>query len=167
MSKKETLNRPLKLEDPSIDKAVKQAMMLSSRLTLENATYQARVDYNRVGFALQAILPILDRLVENTRTKFGLKKAVKDLIRESEDFIKKHHEAYEQHDPMVQDEKDIETRDIYMITARAYDWVIEMLYSDKPNEILSKKHLIDQYLEAGNSLEDVNVLYNPLNKKEN
>lgn len=152
--------------EKNIETSVRQAIMLGSLADTEKANFEARMDYNRIGFILQALVPILDRFAEDTRTKFGLKKAVKDFIRESEKFIAEHHKAYEEHIPVLQEEKEVETRDIYNVTAQAYDWVVEMLYHDKANEILSKKRLVDQFLEAGGDLEDVNIPFKPISRKD-
>ena len=148
-----------------IERAVRKALVLNNLEEHEKQNFQARMDYNRIGFILQALLPILDRFVESTQTKFALKKAVKDFIRESEKFIKEHHAAYEEHTPVDNEDKEVETRDIYVLTARAYDSLVESLYNDKPNEILSKKYLIDKYLSSGKSLEDINIPFKPINSQ--
>ena len=148
------------------EKAVRKALVLNSLEEHEKQNFQARMDYNRIGFILQALLPILDRFVESTQTKFALKKAVKDFIRESEKFIKEHHAAYEEHTPVDNEDKEVETRDIYVLTARAYDSIVESLYNDKPNEILSKKHLVDKFLELGGDLEDVSIPFKPINSEK-
>ena len=147
------------------EKAVRKALILNNLEEHEKQNFQARMDYNRIGFILQAILPILDRFVESTQTKFGLRKAVKDFIRESEKFIEEHYTAYEKHTPVQNGDKDIETMDIYVLTARAYDSLVESLYNDKPNEILSKKYIIDKFLSSGKNLEDVNIPFKPINSK--
>lgn len=149
-----------------IERAIRKALVLNNLEEHEKQNFQARMDYNRIGFILQALLPILDRFVESTQTKFALKKAVKDFIRESEKFIKEHHAAYEEHTPVDNEDKEIETRDIYVLTARAYDSLVESLYNDKPNEILSKKCLVDKFLESGGNLEDVNILFKPINSEK-
>lgn len=147
------------------EKAVKRALILNNLEEHEKQNFQARMDYNRIGFILQSLLPILDRFVESTQTKFALRKAVKDFIRESEKFIEEHYAAYEEHVPVQNGDKDVETLDIYVLTARAYDSLVESLYNDKPNEILSKKYLIDKYLSSGKSLEDINIPFKPINSQ--
>lgn len=153
------------MTNQNIDVAVKQALKLGGMAELEKLNYDVRMDYNRIGFILQALVPILDRLLEHNTSRFALKKAIKDFIRESEKMIKEHHGAYENHVEVDQDGVKIETSDIYNITAKAYDYIVDCLYYDKPNEILSKKSIVDKFLAEGGNLEDISIPFRSINQE--
>lgn len=149
----------MQIDKKTIIRAIKEG----AEKDLKKRSYRAKINYNKVAFICQALLPILDELVDTNQARFGLKKAIKDFIRESESVIKDHYDAYASFGLLSQPEEgDIDAKEVYKITALAYDWVLDLLQNYKHNEVLAVKGLVDQYLESGKKLEDVNINFKPM-----
>lgn len=149
----------MQIDKKTIIRAIKDGV----EKDFEKRSYRAKINYNKVAFICQALLPILDELIDTNQARFGLKKAIKDFIRESESIIENHYEAYAAFGTVNQDGKDaVDAKEIYKLTALAYDWVLDLLQNYNHNEVLAVKGLVDQYLESGKKLEDVNINFKPM-----
>lgn len=120
--------------------------------------------YNKVGFLAQSMIPMIDDLIETTKPKFALKKAVNDLLREMEKMSYEHYSNFENYGKVQSDEGDHESLDIYQLTSKSYDSAVQFFIERSPNEIVSIMELIRRLEKDGVKLSDIAVDYQPMEK---
>lgn len=120
--------------------------------------------YNKVGFLAQSMIPMIDDLIETTTPKFALKKAVNDLLRETEKMSYEHYSNFENYGKVQSDEGEHESLDIYQLTAKSYDEAVKFFIERSPNEIVSIMELIRRLEKDGVNLSDIAVDYQPMEK---
>lgn len=115
---------------------------------------RAREIANRVAFITQALLPLLDELEETTTPKREFKYHLKRAIAEAEKVVAQHFKAYNEFGKITQpDGMDIDAKDVYYITARAYDFLLHR----PPNEVGSIAELVKGYEAGGVDWKDFEI----------
>ena len=120
--------------------------------------------YNQTGFICQALIPLVDQLIETTTPKFALKRAVNELLRETEKMSYEHYSNFENYGKVQSDEGEHESLDIYQLTSKAYDQAVNFFIERSPNEIVSIMELIRRLEKNGVNLSDIAVDYQPMEK---
>lgn len=120
--------------------------------------------YNQTGFICQALIPLVDQLIETTTPKFALKRAVNELLRETEKMSYEHYSNFENYGKVQSAEGEHESLDIYQLTAKSYDEAVQFFIERSPNEIVSIMELIRQLEKDGVNLSDIAVDYQPMEK---
>ena len=120
--------------------------------------------YNQTGFICQALIPLVDQLIETTTPKFALKRAVNELLRETEKMSYEHYSNFENYGKVKSAEGDHESLDIYQLTSKAYDQAVNFFIERSPNEIVSIMELIRRLEKDGVNLSDIAVDYQPMKK---
>lgn len=120
--------------------------------------------YNKIGFLAQSLIPMIDDMLETTKPKFALKKAVNDYLRETEKLSFEHYQNFEEFGKVESTEGSHESLDIYQLTAKSYDEAINFFIERSPNEIVSIMELIRRLEKDGVNLSDIAVNYQPLEK---
>lgn len=120
--------------------------------------------YNKVGFICQSLIPLVDDLIETTTPKFALKRAVNELLRETEKMSYEHYSNFENYGKVQSSEGEHESLDIYQISAKAYDSAVQFFIERSPNEIVSIMELIRRLEKDGVNLSDIAVDYQPMEK---
>ncbi len=122
---------------------------------------QAKITYNRAAYIAQSLIPILDALEETTEPKRELKFHLKRTFEELDKLVRKHEREYRNHGLIEQEDSNlapISGQDMYNITAKAYDFILEK----QPNEIVSIVELVKSYEAGGINYGDFEVEYKPL-----
>ena len=120
--------------------------------------------YNQTGFICQALIPLIDQLIETTTPKFALKRAVNELLRETEKMSYEHYSNFENYGKVQSAEGEHESLDIYQLTAKSYDEAVKFFIERSPNEIVSIMELIRRLEKDGVNLSDIAVDYQPMEK---
>ena len=120
--------------------------------------------YNQTGFICQALIPLVDQLIETTTPKFALKRAVNELLRETEKMSYEHYSNFENYGKVQSAEGEHESLDIYQLTSKAYDQAVNFFIERSPNEIVSIMELIRRLEKDGVNLSDIAVDYQPMKK---
>ena len=120
--------------------------------------------YNQTGFICQALIPLVDQLIETTTPKFALKRAVNELLRETEKMSYEHYSNFENYGKVKSAEGEHESLDIYQLTSKAYDSAVQFFIERSPNEIVSIMELIRRLEKDGVNLSDIAVDYQPMKK---
>ena len=120
--------------------------------------------YNQTGFICQALIPLVDQLIETTTPKFALKRAVNELLRETEKMSYEHYSNFENYGKVQSDEGEHESLDIYQLTSKSYDSAVHFFIERSPNEIVSIMELIRRLEKDGVNLSDIAVDYQPMKK---
>ena len=120
--------------------------------------------YNQTGFICQALIPLVDQLIETTTPKFALKRAVNELLRETEKMSYEHYSNFENYGKVKSAEGEHESLDIYQLTAKSYDEAVKFFIERSPNEIVSIMELIRRLEKDGVNLSDIAVDYQPMEK---
>ena len=120
--------------------------------------------YNQTGFICQALIPLVDQLIETTTPKFALKRAVNELLRETEKMSYEHYSNFENYGKVQSAEGEHESLDIYQLTSKAYDQAVNFFIERSPNEIVSIMELIRRLEKDGINLSDIAVDYQPMEK---
>ena len=120
--------------------------------------------YNQIGFICQALIPLVDQLIETTTPKFALKRAVNELLRETEKMSYEHYSNFENYGKVQSAEGEHESLDIYQLTSKAYDQAVNFFIERSPNEIVSIMELIRRLEKDGVNLSDIAVDYQPMEK---
>ena len=120
--------------------------------------------YNQTGFICQALIPLVDQLIETTTPKFALKRAVNELLRETEKMSYEHYSNFENYGKVQSAEGEHESLDIYQLTSKAYDQAVNFFIERSPNEIVSIMELIRRLEKDGVNLSDIAVDYQPMEK---
>ncbi|WP_347217898.1 hypothetical protein [Chryseobacterium sp.] len=120
--------------------------------------------YNQTGFICQALIPLVDQLIETTTPKFALKRAVNELLRETEKMSYEHYSNFENYGKVHSTEGEHESLDIYQLTSKAYDSAVQFFIERSPNEIVSIMELIRRLEKDGVNLSDIAVDYQPMEK---
>ena len=120
--------------------------------------------YNQTGFICQALIPLVDQLIETTTPKFALKRAVNELLRETEKMSYEHYSNFENYGKVKSAEGEHESLDIYQLTSKAYDSAVQFFIERSPNEIVSIMELIRRLEKDGINLSDIAVDYQPMKK---
>lgn len=120
--------------------------------------------YNQTGFICQALIPLVDQLIETTTPKFALKRAVNELLRETEKMSYEHYSNFENYGKVQSAEGEHESLDIYQLTAKSYDEAVKFFIERSPNEIVSIMELIRRLEKDGVNLSDIAVDYQPMEK---
>ena len=120
--------------------------------------------YNKVGFICQSLIPLVDDLIETTTPKFALKRAVNELLRETEKMSYEHYSNFENYGKVQSAEGEHESLDIYQLTAKSYDEAVNFFIERSPNEIVSIMELIRRLEKDGVNLSDIAVDYQPMEK---
>lgn len=120
--------------------------------------------YNKVGFLCQSLIPLVDDLIETTTPKFALKRAVNELLRETEKMSYEHYSNFENYGKVQSAEGEHESLDIYQLTAKSYDEAVQFFIKRSPNEIVSIMELIRRLEKDGVNLSDIAVDYQPMEK---
>ena len=120
--------------------------------------------YNQTGFICQALIPLVDQLIETTTPKFALKRAVNELLRETEKMSYEHYSNFENYGKVKSAEGEHESLDIYQLTSKAYDQAVNFFIERSPNEIVSIMELIRRLEKDGVNLSDIAVDYQPMKK---
>jgi len=150
MNIKDILKQPINSVQIQIDETMKIKRLNNS--------------YNKVGFLAQSMIPMIDDLIETTTPKFALKKAVNDLLRETEKMSYEHYSNFENYGKVQSNEGEHESLDIYQLTSKAYDEAINFFIERSPNEIVSIMELIRRLEKDGVNLSDIAVDYQPMEK---
>lgn len=117
---------------------------------------KAKRIWNIAAFIAQSLIPILDELEESTQPQREFKYHLKRAILEGEKFIAKHFITYQNYGILKQpDGTEIHSRDVYNITAKAYDFLL----NKAPHEIVSVADLIKSYEEGGVDWKDFDIEY--------
>ena len=120
--------------------------------------------YNQLGFMCQSMIPMIDVMIETTTPKFALKRAVNELLRETEKMSYEHYSNFENYGKVQSDEGEHESLDIYQLTSKAYDQAVNFFIERSPNEIVSIMELIRRLEKNGVNLSDIAVDYQPMEK---
>lgn len=120
--------------------------------------------YNQTGFICQALIPLVDQLIETTTPKFALKRAVNEFLRETEKMSYEHYSNFENYGKVQSAEGEHESLDIYQLTAKSYDEAVQFFIERSPNEIVSIMELIRRLEKDGVNLSDIAVDYQPMEK---
>ena len=120
--------------------------------------------YNQTGFICQALIPLVDQLIETTTPKYALKRAVNELLRETEKMSYEHYSNFENYGKVQSAEGEHESLDIYQLTAKSYDEAVQFFIERSPNEIVSIMELIRRLEKDGVNLSDIAVDYQPMEK---
>lgn len=125
----------------------------------------ARDNWNKLGFIAPIVIDIIDRLKDTNayekQLKFHLNQGLKLLEKVSD----KHSSAYQNYGEIQQPDGDlapIHSRDVYNITAKAYE-VLFMIFTEKsPSEICCIAQLISTAYEKGIDLTQIEIPYEKL-----
>ena len=120
--------------------------------------------YNQLGFMCQSMIPMIDVMIETTTPKFALKRAVNELLRETEKMSYEHYSNFENYGKVQSAEGEHESLDIYQLTSKAYDQAVNFFIERSPNEIVSIMELIRRLEKDGVNLSDIAVDYHPMEK---
>lgn len=120
--------------------------------------------YNQTGFICQALIPLVDQLIETTTPKFALKRAVNELLRETEKMSYEHYSNFENYGKVQSAEGEHESLDIYQLTSKSYDEAVKFFIERSPNEIVSIMELIRRLEKDGVNLSDIAIDYQPMEK---
>ncbi|MCT4321844.1 hypothetical protein [Elizabethkingia anophelis] len=123
-------------------------------ITNSNKQKLANNAYNEIGFIAQALIPKIDTLKETNKPKHQLKKAVNDLLSELEKMTKEHRANFEHYGKIEAKDGNHDALDIYYVTAKAYDELLDLPANDitslmalnrklKAEEVDYKEVLID------------------------
>lgn len=112
--------------------------------------------WNKLAFIMQTAIPLCDELMETTEPKHQLKKAMKDFLRESEKLNGKHYKMFANAENVTcPNDKEHHSLDIWQITAKAYDDILNR----PPHEVASINHIVKELEAKGVKLTDINIPY--------
>ena len=125
---------------------------------------QIRSDYNALCFLINCIIPIIDRLEENSTWRHNLKKLGNNFRSEIIKLSDEHGNTFINHGAIDKPEGGtIDAQDIYKITNIAYDKALEWFTTRKPNHIVSLITSIEKLEENDNNfLDNVLTEYKPI-----
>ena len=125
----------------------------------EKADFEAKLNYNKLGFICDILIPIIDSLKETNQYKKELKFHSNRTLAECEKIVDEHVGHYHYHG-MIDDEKNsIHSVDIYNITAKAYEEAFKFFTERQPSEVASIMEIIRKAEEKGLKLQDINIEY--------
>ncbi|WP_086985155.1 hypothetical protein [Elizabethkingia miricola] len=116
--------------------------------------------YNEIGFIAQSLIPKIDTLKETNKPKHQLKKAVNDLLSELEKVTKEHYSNFEHYGKIEAEDGNHDALDIYNVTAKAYDELLDL----PANDITSLMALNRRLKAEGVDYKQVLIDYIPVTK---
>ncbi|MBG0512908.1 hypothetical protein I4P13_15510 [Elizabethkingia meningoseptica] len=116
--------------------------------------------YNEIGFIAQSLIPKIDTLKETNKPKHQLKKAVNDLLSELEKVTKEHRANFEHYGKIEAKDGNHDALDIYYVTAKAYDELLDL----PANDITSLMALNRRLKAEGVDYKEVLIDYIPILK---
>lgn len=115
-------------------------------------------EYNKLGFLASILIDICDNLEQTTEARHELKFHLKRANIEAQKVLKKHFELYENHGTVDNFGNEIDAREIYHLTAKAYDF----LFYKKPNEIASICEMVKQAEANGIDYTQIDIGFKPI-----
>jgi len=126
-----------------------------------NTIKKENESYDKLAFISQSLIPLIDDLKETTQPKRQLKKTINDYLSELEKITKTHYSTFSDFGLIKQEDgNDIESIDIYNVTAKAYDRILNL----KPSHLTSLVSLLDKLESDGVDLNEILIDYKPLEK---
>lgn len=139
----------------------RQVGLFPIQFNTKKKNLQAKIDYNIMGFLCNALIPVIDRLKESTEYKFGLKRACNDALREAEKANLVHFNSYHNYGIIKTKEGDMHSLSIHNTTAKAYDYMLDLIVTRPPSQIVSIVELLKRAEEKGLDLQEVVSEYTP------
>lgn len=141
-------------------KITRQAGIFPITFDTEKADFEARVNYNKLGFLADIIIDVNDTLTETNVYKQGIKLHAKGLVKELEKVVDVHYKSY--HNFGTVDDTNMHSLNIYQISAKAYAEAFKFFTERSPSDICSIMEIIRQAESKGLNLQDINIEYDPV-----
>lgn len=139
-------------------KITRQAGIFPITFDTDKADFEAKLNYNKMGFLADLILEVNEKLKETNVYRQGVKLHARGLQKELESVVSTHYKSFENFGEI----EDIHSLDIYQITAKSYEEAFKFFTEQKPNEICSIMALIRSAEAKGLDLKDINIEYQPV-----
>jgi hypothetical protein len=128
----------------------------------EKADFEARQNYNKLGFLSAVLIGVIDTLENTTEYRHEFKNLLKNTLKQAEKITKNHFLSYSNYGELDNEGTQINAMDVHNLTADAYEKAFEFMYNRKPHEIVSAMELIRVFEEKGGNLSDVKVEFEPI-----
>ena len=123
--------------------------------------------YNKLNFLFSIMIPLLDLAEETTRPMREVKYHLKRLRESAGKEYKIFFDEYKTHGSITQpDGAIIHSQDIWKITEQSYEDLFDIIFNNRPNEIVSLVHLHKKIIEQGVDLGKIEFQYKPIKFKE-
>ncbi len=114
-----------------------------------------RTEFNKMSFLAPIMIEIVDKLKGTDQYRLGLKRHLNGVLRELEKLTDYHFGLYENHA-----EDDIDGRDIYNVTAKAYDFLL----SKTPVDIIHISNIVKELDRSGIKYTDKDIQFQSMIK---
>lgn len=133
-------------------------------INTENQDHEFRMNYNKLAFLVPILIDLMDKLSESNAYKHNFKNFGKLFLAEGEKIMKTHFGLYENHGIIEDGINNVDAKDLYNVSAKAYEMAFEFFTTRKSSEVSSIMSIIKYCEKEGMELSDYLVEFVPLKK---
>lgn len=132
------------------------------RPQIERKSEEARMEYNKLAFMLNCIIPMIDKLSETKLYQKQVKYHANQLLKLIEPICNEHQNAYINYGRVQNEGGTIHTQDVFNVTDDAYNEALEFFTESLPSDVVKTMYRIKELKESNSDFLDVAIPYRPI-----